>query len=314
MTDMSEEKCFCHLEDKEGNVYQVKDKTAREAIQAHEVLLQGLMEGSSEGSSAQFFLLTQDNPEIEVGNSLVFLLDWKTSAIESYYNVANSSFSGQYFRILAPNKTISFTPFTFTHHEGKVTMSSTGPTSYCALVCVLNGVSGGSGGSGGSGDPVDLSAIEEALQDLNTRLETVEANDHDPVDLSTVEAEIEFLKTSNTMLNTSIGNLQSQISVLHNEILQLKANAGTGGDTPSDPNLISFTILGVTYQAESGMNWGEWVESEYNTNNFFVASSTNTIHKGDYQIMTGDTNVKATDEIISGYTYQTYNKTPDMPG
>ena len=29
--------------------------------------------------------------------------------------------------------------------------------------------------------------------------------------------------------------------------------------------LISFTIDGTSYQAESGMTWGEWVESSYNT-------------------------------------------------
>lgn len=30
--------------------------------------------------------------------------------------------------------------------------------------------------------------------------------------------------------------------------------------------LISFTINGVSYQAEEGMTWGEWVDSEYNVN------------------------------------------------
>jgi hypothetical protein len=33
-------------------------------------------------------------------------------------------------------------------------------------------------------------------------------------------------------------------------------------------NLITFTISGTEYQAEEGMTWGEWLESEYNTNNF----------------------------------------------
>lgn len=35
-------------------------------------------------------------------------------------------------------------------------------------------------------------------------------------------------------------------------------------------NLISFTIDGITFQAEEGMTWGKWVESEYNTDNFYV--------------------------------------------
>jgi hypothetical protein len=29
--------------------------------------------------------------------------------------------------------------------------------------------------------------------------------------------------------------------------------------------MITFTVDGVTYQAEEGMTWGEWLESEYNT-------------------------------------------------
>lgn len=32
--------------------------------------------------------------------------------------------------------------------------------------------------------------------------------------------------------------------------------------------LISFTINGVTYQAETGMTWKEWVDSTYNTGGF----------------------------------------------
>ena len=30
--------------------------------------------------------------------------------------------------------------------------------------------------------------------------------------------------------------------------------------------MIEFTINGTTYEAEDGMTWGDWVESEYNTN------------------------------------------------
>lgn len=30
-------------------------------------------------------------------------------------------------------------------------------------------------------------------------------------------------------------------------------------------NLITFTVDGVEYQAEEGMTWGEWCNSEYNT-------------------------------------------------
>jgi hypothetical protein len=36
----------------------------------------------------------------------------------------------------------------------------------------------------------------------------------------------------------------------------------------SGGNLITFTIGNTQYQAEEGMTWGEWVDSEYNTDNF----------------------------------------------
>ena len=43
-------------------------------------------------------------------------------------------------------------------------------------------------------------------------------------------------------------------------------------------NLITFTIEDVEYQAEEGMTWGEWVESDYNTNTFIIVD--NTIQQG----------------------------------
>lgn len=35
-------------------------------------------------------------------------------------------------------------------------------------------------------------------------------------------------------------------------------------------NIITFTIEGTEYQAEEGMTWAEWVESEYNTDNYYI--------------------------------------------
>lgn len=35
------------------------------------------------------------------------------------------------------------------------------------------------------------------------------------------------------------------------------------------PELITFTIIGKSYQAEEGMTWGEWVNSDYNTGGFY---------------------------------------------
>lgn len=38
----------------------------------------------------------------------------------------------------------------------------------------------------------------------------------------------------------------------------------------SSAQLISFTIDNTSYQAESGMTWGEWVDSAYNTGYFYI--------------------------------------------
>ncbi len=45
-------------------------------------------------------------------------------------------------------------------------------------------------------------------------------------------------------------------------------------------NLITFTVDGVTYQAEEGMTWAEWCESEYNTNSFYVDPYDDTVCRG----------------------------------
>lgn len=36
-------------------------------------------------------------------------------------------------------------------------------------------------------------------------------------------------------------------------------------------NLITFTIGNAEYQAEEGMTWEEWCDSEYNTESYFYA-------------------------------------------
>lgn len=60
-------------------------------------------------------------------------------------------------------------------------------------------------------------------------------------------------------------------------------NDTTGGDSGStdtetgdgeEATLITFTIDGTEYQTEDGMTWGEWVESEYNTDGYVIATAT----------------------------------------
>lgn len=81
------------------------------------------------------------------------------------------------------------------------------------------------------------------------------------------------------------------------------------------PALISFTIAGISYQAEEGMTWAEWCESKYNTPGCYVG----TYSTLDYSIIWWDSTryigieshaaspVKASDVIENGVGYTTDN-------
>ena len=59
-------------------------------------------------------------------------------------------------------------------------------------------------------------------------------------------------------------------------------DSGSGDSGSGD--LITFTIAGTSYQAEEGMTWGEWIESEYNTSYY----STDGDYVGNYDDMLGE--------------------------
>ncbi len=66
------------------------------------------------------------------------------------------------------------------------------------------------------------------------------------------------------------------------------------------PTLISFTIDGASYQAEEGMIWGTWVNSDYNTGGFILY--------GAGYVLTDDMskavqNVNSSQAIVSGRAY-----------
>lgn len=69
-------------------------------------------------------------------------------------------------------------------------------------------------------------------------------------------------------------------------------------------NLISFIIESTSYQAEEGMTWGEWCNSEYNTKGYYIdyddSISTQT---GGIWIGTSEGYVFSQDIIIGGYHY-----------
>lgn len=73
----------------------------------------------------------------------------------------------------------------------------------------------------------------------------------------------------------------------------------------TEPAIINFTISvaggsSTAYQAEEGMTWAEWCDSEYNTGGYAVSG--NSIRSANGYI--GD--VVPTDVIVSGQTYYAY--------
>ena len=78
-----------------------------------------------------------------------------------------------------------------------------------------------------------------------------------------------------------------------------------------EKNLITFTIGGVDeYQAEEGMTWEEWVNSEYNTDDYYCESYYVRIANGTNPTVFDDINgdyCSPTDVIITNHTYILYN-------
>ena len=69
-------------------------------------------------------------------------------------------------------------------------------------------------------------------------------------------------------------------------------------------NLITFIVNGTEYQAEEGMTWGEWVDSEYNVNrDFEIDPFDNSIAHGSRYVSNDEDYIFASDIIQEGYDY-----------
>lgn len=64
------------------------------------------------------------------------------------------------------------------------------------------------------------------------------------------------------------------LTIEANKIYQISILKGLGSVLSWDSlNLIQFSVNGVYYQAEDGMTWEDWIDSSYNTNNFYISSN-----------------------------------------
>lgn len=76
-------------------------------------------------------------------------------------------------------------------------------------------------------------------------------------------------------------------------------------------NIITFTLENTEYQAEEGMTWGEWVESEYNTGYYYISNDFVYFYNGDIVIDSNYRHVKSTFIVNSD---EVYGVIPDMIG
>lgn len=70
-------------------------------------------------------------------------------------------------------------------------------------------------------------------------------------------------------------------------------------------NLITFTVGSNSFEAEDGMTWSEWCDSEYNTDGYSVQGSTVRIGSSAYHdyITLNTVYVKPTDIIVDSAAY-----------
>ena len=75
--------------------------------------------------------------------------------------------------------------------------------------------------------------------------------------------------------------------------------------TDVDPIIVSFTINGTTYVAESGMTWLQWTQSSYNTGGYTTSGGGSVCHGGSIAkvLKYNGNNVMKTDVVIGGAAY-----------
>lgn len=72
----------------------------------------------------------------------------------------------------------------------------------------------------------------------------------------------------------------------------------------ADVKLISFTVEDTTYQAEEGMTWFEWVNSNYNTNGYYIVGSNIRIsYSLAYEVSYDGVLVRSDESIIENRVY-----------
>lgn len=98
--------------------------------------------------------------------------------------------------------------------------------------------------------------------DTATSLESIEVEVPKKGEIKTINGALMPDADGNVQLTVASvraldGSAGLPVASIEGETLILRLNNNT-------VNLINFTVNGEAYQAEEGMTWGEWVESDYN--------------------------------------------------
>ena len=76
----------------------------------------------------------------------------------------------------------------------------------------------------------------------------------------------------NPFTTTIVGRGTLTNLTCNQENKKIEVNGDSIDIVEAGPQLISFTIDDVTYQAEGEMTWGKWLESDYNTGGFYEST------------------------------------------
>ena len=113
--------------------------------------------------------------------------------------------------------------------------------------------------------------------------------------------------TSNVWFVSASGKLQN-LGIRHNSVCGVRPvivipKNQINNSSTVEKKLIEFTINMVeTYQAEEGMTWAEWVNSEYNIDEYYILNNYVTSNGLDIIAYNGD-NLKPIDIIVSNAKY-----------
>ena len=88
--------------------------------------------------------------------------------------------------------------------------------------------------------------------------------------------------------------------IIGKAVIPGKGGTATSASMPIVSATISFYIGENEYHADPGMTWTQWVNSGYNTANYYISSNYVKPSGGSYYVV----NVSPSDTIIANQTYQ----------